>query len=91
MFIEARLETAHRYNAVLIPEEALLSLPTGNVVWVVNGDTPTRRKVTIGAREPGSVEILEGIVAGDTVVVGGAERLNPQSKVRSMVGKAVSQ
>ena len=82
MFIEARLETARRLQAVLIPEEALLSLPTGNVVWVVNGDIPSRKKVIIGTREPGSVEILEGIAAGDTVVVGGAERLTPQSTVK---------
>lgn len=83
MFIEARLETARRLNAVMIPEEALLSLPSGNVVWVVNGDTPERRPVRIGAREPGSVEILEGIAAGEMVVVGGAERLTPQSKVKA--------
>lgn len=89
MFIEARLETARRYQAVSIPEEALLSLPSGNVVWVVNGDTPTRRNVVIGARKPGSVEILEGVAAGDTVVVGGAERLNPQAKVRVASAKAV--
>jgi len=83
MFIEARLETARRANAVVIPEEALLSLPSGNVVWVVEGDTPSRRPVQIGTREPGTVEILEGINAGDLVVVGGAERLTPQSKVRA--------
>ena len=84
MFIEARLETARRPNAVIIPEEALLALPSGTVVWVVTGDTPTRHSVKIGAREPGTVEILEGIAAGDLVVVGGAERLTPQSKVKAI-------
>jgi membrane fusion protein (multidrug efflux system) len=83
MFIEARLETARRLNAVVIPEEALLSLPSGNVVWVVEGDTPSRRPVEIGTRRPGSVEVLSGVAAGDLVVVGGAERLSPQSKVRA--------
>jgi membrane fusion protein (multidrug efflux system) len=84
MFIEARLETARRANAILVPEEALLALPSGNVVWVVEGDTPIRRPVQIGAREPGSVEILEGVNAGDLVVVGGAERLTPQAKVKAI-------
>ena len=82
MFIEARLETTRRNNAVVVPEEAILPLPTGNVVWVVVGDQPERRPVEIGVRTPGRVEVVSGIAAGDLVVVGGAERLSPQSKVR---------
>lgn len=82
MFIEARLETTRRNSAVVVPEEAILQLPTGNVVWVIKGDTPERRPVELGVREPGQVEILKGVEAGETVVVGGGERLNPQSKVR---------
>lgn len=86
MFIEARLETSRRDRAVLVPEEAVLALPTGNFIWVVQGDTPERRPVKLGARQPGFVEILEGVAEGESVVVGGAERLTPGSKVR--IGKA---
>lgn len=82
MFVEAKLETTRRLAAVVVPEESILQLPAGNFVWVVNGDKPERRKVELGVRRPGSVEILSGVAAGDLVVVGGAERLNPQSKVR---------
>ena len=35
MFIEARLETTRRNQAVVVPEEAVLQLPTGNVIWVI--------------------------------------------------------
>ena len=49
---------------------------------MIVGDQPERRKVELGVRRPGSVEILSGVAGGDLVVVGGAERLNPQSKVR---------
>ncbi len=82
MFIEARLETTRRLTAVVVPEEGILQLPAGNFVWVVVGDKPERRKVALGVRKPGSVEVLSGVVAGDLIVTGGAERLNPQSKVR---------
>ena len=85
MFIEARLETARRNQAVLVPEEAVLALPAGNFIWVVQGDTPERRPVKLGTRQPGFVEILEGVADGESVVVGGAERLTPGSKVR--IGK----
>ncbi len=87
MFIEARLETMRRTDAVVVPEEAILQLPSGNVVWVIEGDKPIRRPVELGVREPGSVEIVKGIAAGEMVVVGGAERLNPQSKVKATVKK----
>ncbi len=82
MFIEAKLETTRRLTAVVVPEESILQLPAGNFVWVIVGDQPERRKVELGVRRPGSVEVLSGVAGGDLVVVGGAERLNPQSKVR---------
>ena len=87
MFIEARLETTRRNQAVVVPEEAVLQLPTGNVIWVIEGDKPIRRPVELGVREPGQVEILKGIAAGEMVVVGGAERLNPQSTVKATTKK----
>jgi membrane fusion protein (multidrug efflux system) len=85
MFIEARLETSRRTNAVVIPEDAILALPTGTVVWVVKGDKPERRDVELGVRRPGTVEILSGVQAGEQVVVGGAERLTPVSTVKVTV------
>ncbi|MBM4187142.1 MAG: efflux RND transporter periplasmic adaptor subunit [Gemmatimonadetes bacterium] len=84
MFIEARLETARRDQAVLVPEEAILSLPSGNFIWVAAGDTPERRPVELGTRRPGFVEIRSGIAPGEVVVVAGAERLTPVSKIRVM-------
>ncbi len=82
MFIEARLETARRTNAVVVPEDAILALPTGTVIWVITGDKPERRTVELGVRRPGFVEVRSGIAVGDQVVVGGAERLSPQSTVK---------
>lgn len=81
MFIEARLETTRRNNAVVVPEDAILQLPSGNVVWVVEADKPVRRDVELGVRRPGLVEVTSGLSAGDMVVVGGAERLTPQSQI----------
>jgi membrane fusion protein (multidrug efflux system) len=82
MFIEARLETGRRPNAVVVPEDAILALPSGTVIWVVKADKPERRTVELGVRRPGFVEVKSGIEAGDQVVVGGAERLTPESTVK---------
>lgn len=76
MFIEVRLATEVRPNAVVVPEDAILPLQGGDYVWVVEEEKATRREVTLGVRMPGFVEIVEGIQGDDQVVVGGLERLS---------------
>jgi membrane fusion protein (multidrug efflux system) len=75
MFIEARLATAVRPNAVVIPEDAVLPLQGANFVWVVDGGKASRRQVELGVRTPGFVEIKNGVQRNQQVVVGGQERL----------------
>jgi membrane fusion protein (multidrug efflux system) len=75
MFIEVRLATDVRADAVVIPEDAILPLQGLDFVWVVSEGTATRRQVQLGVRTPGFVEILSGVEAGEQVVVGGLERL----------------
>ena len=53
MFIEARLATDVRPNAVVIPEDAVLPLQGASFVWVVNNGKATRRQVELGVRTPG--------------------------------------
>lgn len=81
MFIEARLATATRPEAVVIPEDAVLSLQDSRAVWVVTDNKAVRREVTLGVRTPGFVEVTSGVTAGEQVVVGGAERLFPNAGV----------
>ena len=85
MFIEARLATAVRPNAVVIPEDAVLSLQGADVAWVVADGKAERREVTLGVRTPGFVEVQDGVAAGEQVVVGGAERLGPGAPVSATV------
>lgn len=75
MFIEARLATATRMNAIVVPEDAVQPLRTANVVWVIDGGKASRRVVQLGTRSQGVVEVLSGVKAGDLVVVGGLERM----------------
>ena len=75
MFIEARLATDMRPNAILIPEEAIVPIQGANFVWVVIDGKAARRQVGIGIRIPGFVEIRSGVDEGEQVVVGGMERI----------------
>jgi len=86
MFIEARLATSIRPNAIVVPEDAILPLQGGTFVWVVKDGKADRRQVTLGVRTAGWAEILGGgVEAGDQVVVGGIERLFPGATVMAQV------
>ena len=81
MFARVNAVFGTRENALVIPEEAII--PQGGrtfVVKVVQGDKPDVRvservAVKVGLRQPGKVEIMEGLSAGDTVVTAGHQRL----------------
>jgi membrane fusion protein (multidrug efflux system) len=81
MFARVNAVFGSRENALVIPEEAII--PQGGrtfVVKVVAGDKPDtlvseRVAVKVGLRQPGKVEILEGLTSADTVVTAGHQRL----------------
>ncbi len=75
MFVEIRLATDVRPNAVVVPEDAILPLQGLDFVWAIVDGAAQRRQVQLGVRTPGFVEILSGVEAGELVVVGGLERL----------------
>jgi membrane fusion protein, multidrug efflux system len=83
MFIEARLATAVRPDAVVIPEDAVLPLQGSNIVWVVTNGKATKRQVQLGVRTPGFVEVKNGVETNEQVVVGGQERLAEGAPVQA--------
>lgn len=85
MFIEARLQTATRPAALVIPEDAVSPFAGAMFVWVINGSKAERREVVLGVRTPGYVEIQRGLTLGEQVVVGGTDRLQPGADVRATV------
>ena len=84
MFIEARLVTGMRPNAIVIPEDAVVPIEGSSSVWVVVEGKADRRQVTLGVRTPGFVEVT-GVKAGEQVVVGGLELLAPGAPVTPRV------
>ena len=81
MFARVNTVFGVREQALTVPEEAIV--PQGGrafVVKIVPGDKPDtlvaqRVAVKTGVRQPGKVEITEGLEAGDTVVTAGHQRL----------------
>ena len=81
MFARITAVFGQRDNARVIPEEAIV--PQGGrqfVIRLVDGpdqDTKIaqRVEVKVGVRQPGRVEIIEGLQPGDTVVTAGQQRI----------------
>jgi membrane fusion protein (multidrug efflux system) len=85
MFLEARLATEIRPNAIVVPEDALLPMSGATFIWAVKDGKADRRQVSVGVRTAGWVELLTGVDAGEQVVVGGAERLFPGAPLMPQV------
>jgi membrane fusion protein (multidrug efflux system) len=79
MFARTRTLLAVRDNALVVPEEALV--PQGGKQYLIKvidgpqGKASQRLEARIGMRIPGRVEILAGVVEGDTVVTAGQNRI----------------
>lgn len=65
-----------------MPEEAVIPIGTENWVFRVDDNSLAQRiRVRIGRRRVGAVEILDGLSAGDRIVIEGIVRLRPGDRV----------
>ncbi len=81
MLLDVRLFRPER-QALVIPEIAVVQVGRDSFVYRVKADGSVERAtVTTGVRRDGRVEILEGVAAGDRVVIDGTGKLRPGVKV----------
>jgi membrane fusion protein (multidrug efflux system) len=64
-----------------VPELSLQQVGQQAFVFRVNGDKVDQVPVRIGARRPGWVEVLDGVKAGERVVVEGIVKLKPGARI----------
>lgn len=83
MFIEAKLATATRTAAIVIPEDAVLPVQGKSYAYVVKDGKAERREVELGVRTPGYVEVRKGLIDGEQVAVSGLERLTDGAPVKA--------
>jgi HlyD family secretion protein len=71
-------------QAIQVPPAAILPSNGGSTtVLIVGGDgTAHKRTVTVGLRTPESVQILDGVTPGDTVITEGGYGLEDGAKVK---------
>jgi membrane fusion protein (multidrug efflux system) len=81
MFLSVGLEVTANNDAVVVPEEAIVSEGLRHIIYPVKDNKVERRVVRLGQRQGGKVEILEGLQAGETIVVLGVQRVRPGAEV----------
>src|SRR6266851_2929000 len=80
MFANVQIITDLHRTAISIPQAAVLDDGGKTVVFVSAGNGYVKRGVNVGIQGNGRVEIIEGLQAGDKVVVKGNYLLLQQSK-----------
>ena len=81
-FVNVRLTLATLPDAVVVPQQAVLTGQKGQYVFLLkNDDTVEQRPVQAGISHGGEMVIRQGIQPGETVVTDGQMRLMPGAKV----------
>jgi RND family efflux transporter MFP subunit len=82
MFARVRVPSGGPQQALLIPEEAIVSDLTARFLWVLKSDgTVERRPVELGGRQGDLRVVRSGVAAEDKVVIKGIQTLRPDAKV----------
>jgi RND family efflux transporter MFP subunit len=87
MVAHASIVISRRDGVTLVPARAVVMTPETDtdrtaLVFVADGETADRRDVHIGARYGDAIEIVDGVRAGDRVVVEGQHLLRDGTRIR---------
>jgi len=84
-FVNARVLIDVLADSVLAPAEAVQRGPQGAFVYAVKDKVAALKRVQVGPSEGGTVAIKSGVVAGEALVVDGAEKVQDGAKVEPTV------
>lgn len=84
MFARVRVPASPPYEALLVPDSAIVSEQAKKYLLIVDADDTVRQKyVTLGQLTPDNMRVIkEGIASGDRVVVSGLMQARAGQKVR---------
>ncbi|MDB5890964.1 MAG: efflux transporter, family, subunit [Polaromonas sp.] len=91
LYVRVRLEQAQATNAITLPQQAVTRTAQGDTVMVVGDDGKvSSRTVKIGTARENDWVILEGLKAGEKVMVDGFQKLQPGATVRPVPWKTAA-
>jgi multidrug efflux system membrane fusion protein len=82
MFARVRLQGSPKYEALLLPDEAIGTDQATRFVYVVGDDNiPVRRSVELGPLDNGLRVVRKGLTPEDWVILRGQQRVRPGQKI----------
>lgn len=90
MFARLRVVIDSVADALTVPEACVMKDAEGPFVFIVEEGKAVRRPLTTGQAQDGRVLVIEGLAAGDQVVVAGFQNIRSGSPVQIADGKSGS-
>lgn len=90
LFARVTLRGETRGAVVMVPESAILARAGETFVYVVRDGHAFEQKVRLGRRLAGAVEVIEGLAAGESIVIAGQIRLKDGAAVEVVSAPAAS-
>jgi membrane fusion protein (multidrug efflux system) len=84
LFMAVQLIVAERHDAVLVPEEAVITEGEQSYVYVVEAGAATRTTITLGQRRNAAIEVLAGLAPDVEVVTKGQQSLRDKAPIRTV-------
>jgi membrane fusion protein (multidrug efflux system) len=85
LYVRVRLEQATAGNALTLPQQAVTRSAQGDSVMVVGADGKVSpRPVKVGGQQGGQWVVLEGLQAGEQVMVDGFQKLRGDAPVKAV-------
>ena len=76
LYVRVQLEQAQATNAIKLPQQAVTRTAQGDTVSVVDADGKIeKRKITVGSSQGSNWVVLDGLKAGEQVMVDGFQKL----------------
>jgi membrane fusion protein (multidrug efflux system) len=85
MYVRVRLQQAQANEVIQLPQQAVTRSGSGDSVMVVGADGKVSpRPVKVGSAQDGQWIVLEGLKAGEQVMVDGFQKLQPGAPVKAV-------
>jgi membrane fusion protein (multidrug efflux system) len=82
MLVTAKIGIERKQSALLMPAESLVMEKANAFAYSVNGNKAAKHPIKIGFNDGTSVEVLEGLSAGNTVILAGKLKLSDGQAVQ---------
>jgi multidrug efflux system membrane fusion protein len=83
MFVRVRLPIGNPHPALLVIDRAIASDQGLKYVYVLDAEDKAQyRRITTGALQDDGLRVVEGLSAGDQVVIGGLQQVRPRMAIR---------